>query len=79
LQKIAEKAGFSRLKIWTTAAKAETFARGSLQLSTRKQGRSSTDLATEVRAMLFQVRAWAVHRLKPFTGEECVLMAFKQD
>ncbi|MDH4231879.1 MAG: class I SAM-dependent methyltransferase, partial [Nitrospirota bacterium] len=81
LQKIAEKAGFSTIKIWTTAAKAETFARGSLQLRSRKhpQGRNSTDLWTEVQAMLFQVRAWAVHRCRPLTGEECVLKASKQD
>jgi SAM-dependent methyltransferase len=81
LQKIAEKAGFSRTKIWTTAAKAETFARSSLQLSSRKQpqGSGSSYLGTELRAMLFQVRAWALHWLRPLTGEECVLRAFKQD
>ena len=81
LAALAARAGFVRYQTWTTAAKAETFAQGSLMIARQTSGGSH---ATAVRmrplgssAFTFQMRAWLRSWFDRGSGEEVVLSAYK--
>lgn len=79
LERVAARAGFRSHRVWTTASKAETFAKGSMELTWkgREDGKKISSLSLSTKAMLFQLKATAHHRVQPFSGEECVLRALK--
>ncbi len=79
LKKMALAAGFDDTNTWTTAAKAETFSRGSISIQ-----KGNTDVLGETqpfdiefRAMLFQIKAVFKRIFRPDSGEECVLVGYK--
>lgn len=81
LSTLACRVGFETVETWTTAAKAETFAHGSLMIAQRY---STTPPSTSVRpgtlsssAFAFQIRAWIYSWFNRDSGEEAVLMARK--
>jgi SAM-dependent methyltransferase len=67
---LAERAGLGQAETWTTAANAESFARGSLAV---RDPRNAVGWRPAVGAFLFQVRATARHFQHRDSGEECVL------
>lgn len=79
LSEVAHKAGFSKFHAWTTAANAETIARGSLEIrSTGKHamhGQSTMNI--DIASKFFQILASLIHMIDKNSGEECVLMARK--
>ena len=79
LRKIAERAGFSKYEVWTTAAKAQVISAGSLDI--KKRGRHGMGvplkLDIEIMSMFFQLWARAIYIIYPNSGEECVLKAEK--
>ena len=79
LRKVAEKAGFTKCELWTTAAKAKVISAGSFDI--KKSGRHRMGvplkLDTEIMSMLLQIWAWAIYIIHPDSGEECVLKAEK--
>lgn len=79
LHQIAKRAGFNKCDLWTTAAKAEVFAIGSMDIKhygQHKMGHSSK-LNVYIKGIFFQLLAKAVHIINPDSGEECVLSAVK--
>ncbi|UCG79032.1 MAG: class I SAM-dependent methyltransferase [Nitrospirota bacterium] len=80
LKKVAVKAGFGNPRIWTTAVKAETFARGSMIINEGMslKGSNSSSIYRFIAPMIFQIKAKILHMFSPGSGEECVLEAIKK-
>ncbi len=72
----AEKAGFTGSCCRTTAAKAETFALGSLAL-TFDMPAGALPARMKIAAMSFQPGAWLYQLIQPNSGEKCILLAEK--
>lgn len=70
LARVAERAGLRTIETWTTSARAEAFARGSIESS-------SPSILAELRSKWFMWRALAHHSRSPGSGEELVLRAAK--
>ena len=79
LRKVAERAGFTKYELWTTAAKAKVISAGSLDIKKRGRHRMGVPLrpSIEIGAMLYQLWAKVVSIFRPDSGEECVLKAIK--
>ena len=79
LDLVVRKAGFANVRIRTSAARAQSFARGSFDIN--NYGRhimgSRTVIRTEMLAMLFQLRALLIYAFNRNSGEECVVEAIK--
>lgn len=76
LKHSALKAGFQSCEAWTTASDAESIATGSYKIRSHNSGPKSM-LTTYISAIIFQLRASAIHFTQPDSGEECILKTFK--
>ena len=79
LRELATQAGLPEATVFTTAARALSFARGSLEIAVHgrhvmHEGRRLKP-GLEARALAFQYRAWGHHVSGRGDGEECVLVA----
>jgi SAM-dependent methyltransferase len=77
LGRLALESGFERYRIWTTPAKASSWALGSLSLAglNRFDMLARAPLQIEVAAALLQYRALFAWWLDHACGDECVLFA----
>ena len=73
LQRLAETAGFAGIRVTTSCARAQAFARGSLDIRAGVPGGVTRDL----QALLFQWRACFHHHRHPDSGEELILRAIR--
>ena len=79
LRQIAEQAGFRDCRPWTTAAHAQFLAEASwnIQRAGSHQSGARPGVGLGIRTLLLQFYALAVLRMRPDSGEECVLKAMK--
>lgn len=79
LKRIANQAGFQKVEIWTTAAKAEGMALESFGLQRSKPYVTGNlpSLSRIVKSRWFQLRAFTANRKNPDSGEEAVLRGAK--
>jgi 2-polyprenyl-3-methyl-5-hydroxy-6-metoxy-1,4-benzoquinol methylase len=79
LDLVVRMAGFTKVRIWTSAARAQSFARGSFDISSygRHIMGSKSVIRTETLSMLFQLVSLLVYALNHGSGEECVAKAIK--
>lgn len=80
LAEVARRAGFARLRVRTSAARAQSIAECSLVI--RRAGRYAMGRFVAppgllARALLFQYAAWVEQLRRGETGEECILEAVK--
>jgi hypothetical protein len=76
LRRVAGAAGVPQAKVWTSAANADRYARGSLALGRlARRGLARPPVADALYGAAFQRLALAHHRVRRHTGEECVLEA----
>ncbi len=71
LKMLVEKAGFKIIKIFTSSAKAESFARGSIENSSLKK------IILENKIRVFQLKERILHIFNKSIGEELVIIARK--
>jgi SAM-dependent methyltransferase len=81
LSRLASNAAIDAPKVWTTAANAEAFAKTGLLIRHNSKigarGYSPSGVGRLVGAMVFATAAQFYHRVRPDSGEECVLWAQK--
>lgn len=78
LSRLAQKAGFSDLRCWTTPVGAYGIGQSSPPLTEAAIGQQSVTIRDVIRGFRFQVAASLVFLLNKNSGEECVLMASKK-
>jgi SAM-dependent methyltransferase len=79
IENIASKAGFQKIKVWTTPANAEWIALESIGIlpSGHYDKGVFLPLSREVMSKWFQLRALSFYRKQPDSGEELILKASK--